>query len=108
MPVHAVAKFDLANTIPVDRDEGKTYEEIAHASSLDETVVKRVIKTAITLHIFKEQPVGVVRHNAASRYLATTPEMRQWLLMVMEELWPAATKVRLLLIPLDHQFRDYC
>ena len=80
--------------MPVSPDNrGATFDEIASLTGLKVSTLKRVIRHAITLYIFEECPRGTVRHNAASLYLAKTPEMRQWVGMVMEELWPAATKL---------------
>ena len=47
----------------------------------------------MAFRIFHEPSEGVVQHTAASKVLAETPLLRQWIGMVSEELWPAATKV---------------
>lgn len=48
----------------------------------------------MAFRIFQEPSEGIVRHTTASKTLADTPLLRQWMGMVSEELWPAATKVR--------------
>ncbi|KAI4261944.1 MAG: hypothetical protein L6R42_002870 [Xanthoria sp. 1 TBL-2021] len=46
----------------------------------------------MAFRIFQEPSEGIVRHTTASKTLADTPLLRQWMGMVSEELWPAATK----------------
>ena len=36
----------------------------------------------------------MIAHTAASKLLADDPLMREWIGMVSEELWPAASKAR--------------
>lgn len=47
----------------------------------------------MTFHIFQEPLKGIVRHTAASKALAGDRNLRQWIGMVADEFWPAATKV---------------
>ena len=47
----------------------------------------------MAFRIFHEPSKGVVRHTAASRALADIPLLQQYVGMVSEEMWPAATKV---------------
>lgn len=56
--------------------------------------MRRLLRHAMAFRIFQEPSEGIVRHTAASKTLADTPLLRQWMGMVSEELWPAATKVR--------------
>ncbi|KAL8938659.1 MAG: hypothetical protein Q9216_003779 [Gyalolechia sp. 2 TL-2023] len=46
----------------------------------------------MTFRIFQEPREGVVCHTAASKTIADDPMLRQWIGMIAEELWPAATK----------------
>lgn len=48
----------------------------------------------MTYHIFSEPRDGFVAHTAASKYLVNEPTMQDWLGLVTEEMWPAASKVR--------------
>ena len=47
----------------------------------------------MAFRIFHEPSEGIVQHTAASKTLAETPLLRQYIGMVSEEIWPAATKV---------------
>lgn len=93
MPLYLLAEFDIANIISLEGDDGRTFDQTAPVCDLYAHLTKRIFKAAITYHVFKEQPAGTVRHNAASRYRATNSEIRRWMLMVFEELWPSGTKV---------------
>lgn len=71
-----------------------TFTQLASASGLREEMVRRIVRHAAAYHIFREPRKGFIEHTAASKMLAVNPQMRQWILMVTEEMWPAATKVR--------------
>lgn len=47
----------------------------------------------MTFRIFREPGKGVVVHTAASKVLAETPLLRQWIGQSCEGMWPAATGV---------------
>ena len=79
--------------------EEVTYAELATATGLLENEVQRILRCAITFHIFREPRKGVIAHTAASKLLADDPLMRHWIGMVSEEIWPAASKARLAKLP---------
>lgn len=91
--LQAIVKFGLASSFPHGQDEA-SFADIAAASSLPEATVRRLLRHAMAFRIFQEPSEGIVRHTTASKTLADTPLLRQWMGMVSEELWPAATKVR--------------
>ena len=95
--LQAIYRFNLATSFPPDRDE-TTFEDIASSSGFSEPQVRRVLRHAMTYRIFREPRKGVVAHTAASRVLANNPAMRDWIGMVSEEMWPAASKVILVLL----------
>ena len=74
-------------------EQEASYEQISHACGLNQADVRRIIRYAMTLHIFKESDTGLVSHTAASRVLAEMPIMREWVGMICEEMWPSATRV---------------
>ena len=69
-----------------------SFAELSKASSLNESHTRRILRHAMTYRIFKEHRKGFVSHTAASEMLARDELMREWLGMVTEEMWPAATK----------------
>ena len=95
MVMQAVHRFDLTTSFPADREE-VTYAELAAATALPVNHIQRFLRCAMTFHIFREVRKGVIAHTAASKMLAEDPLMREWIGMVSEEIWPAASKVRLI------------
>ncbi|KAI1413416.1 S-adenosyl-L-methionine-dependent methyltransferase [Hypoxylon sp. FL1857] len=62
-------RYRIAHHVPA---EGAiTYAELAARCGLDESDTKRVVRAAISLRIFEEEPAGFVRHNAVSAVLKT-------------------------------------
>ena len=91
--MQAIYRFDLAKSFPADKEE-VTYAELATATGLPENQIQRILRCAMTFHIFREPRKGVIAHTAASKLLADDTLMREWIGMVSEELWPAASKAR--------------
>ena len=91
--MQAIHKFALATSFSADMEE-VTYTELATATGLPESHIQRFLRCAMTFHVFREARKGVVAHTAASKLLSEDPLMREWIGMVSEELWPAASKVR--------------
>ncbi len=89
--LQAIYRFNLANSFPDKKNEA-TFEEISQRSGLPVSYLRRIIRYAITFRIFCEPRKGVIAHTAASMYLATNPPLREWIGMVSEEMWPAASK----------------
>lgn len=90
--LQAIYRFNIATSFPYGKDRA-TYKEISSACGITEPVVRRILRSAMANHVFRESSPGVVAHTAASKVLAENPLMRQWLGMVSEEIWPAATRV---------------
>jgi hypothetical protein len=74
--------------VPVDGEA--SYAEISKATGLDENNLKRLVRHAMTNHIFKEPREGFVAHTAASRLLIDDPQMIDWVGMCCLEFFPAA------------------
>ena len=88
--MQAITRFNIASIFPVH--EEATFAEISNACGLDEQIVRRILRHAITKHIFKEPRKGVVAHTAASRLLAENAEIRDWVGVNTDELWQAASQ----------------
>jgi hypothetical protein len=91
MFLHAIYRYNLASCIPVGGEV--SYEHISKTSGLSVFEARRIIRFAITKHIFTEPREGIVAHTATSKMLAMDPVIHQWIGMVCEELWPAAARV---------------
>ncbi|KAI1249470.1 hypothetical protein MGN70_009083 [Eutypa lata] len=89
--LHAIYRFKLPSVVPV---EGSiSYAELAENVEVSEDVVRRIARYAITKHIFREVDGGDrLAHSATSKMLAESPMMMEWIGMVCEEMWPAATQ----------------
>ncbi|KAL8919605.1 MAG: hypothetical protein Q9172_004908 [Xanthocarpia lactea] len=92
--LQAIYPFRLANALPNGNDEA-SFDEIARVSGLPESKVRRILRHAMSYRIFCEPRAGIVAHTAASKYLVTNPLMYEWIGMVTEEMWPAASKARI-------------
>ncbi|ORY14243.1 O-methyltransferase-domain-containing protein [Clohesyomyces aquaticus] len=90
--LQAICRFDIASNFPTERDT-VTYAELAKCTKLAEPDIRRVVRGAITNHIFKEEKPGQVSHTAASRFVAENPLVRQWIEMTGRETMPASLKM---------------
>ena len=89
--LQAIYRLGLATGFPHEKGEA-TFGEIALYSGVCESHVRRILRHAMTYRIFCEPRKGVVAHTAASKLLAKNPLMHEWIGMVSEEMWPAATR----------------
>ncbi|CAJ2513883.1 Uu.00g020020.m01.CDS01 [Anthostomella pinea] len=89
--LHAIYSFKLPSRVPM---EGSiSYAELAGKIQVGEDVVRRIARYSITKHIFREVDGGDrLTHSVTSKMLAESPMMMEWIGMVCEEMWPAATQ----------------
>ncbi|KAI9729538.1 MAG: hypothetical protein M1834_006734 [Cirrosporium novae-zelandiae] len=90
LSLRAMYNFKIANSFPIDAEA--SYAEIASATGVDEVNVRRLIRHAMTNHIFKESRPGYVAHTIQSRLLAESGKMQDWVGFCVEDMWPAAQK----------------
>lgn len=86
------AIYDHQLTRHVPLEGGTTFAEIAQASGLDEGLVERILRHAMALRVFAEEPTVGVCHTATSRQLATDLDMNNMLGVMLRETWPVAGK----------------
>jgi hypothetical protein len=91
--MQALCRFNIANSFP-DGKEEVTYDELAKACGLSEPNLRRIVRVLMTRRIFCEPQKGKIAHTSASKFFLDNRGIRQWLSMVLEEMWPAATKVK--------------
>lgn len=89
--LHAISNYHIASAFPIDQEA--TFKDVALGCGLHEPDVRRMLRHAATNHIFKEVRKGVIIHTAASRMLAEDSQMRDWVAVNCEEMWPAAERV---------------
>ncbi|CAJ2500440.1 Uu.00g032930.m01.CDS01 [Anthostomella pinea] len=94
MTLRAIHEFRLAEQVPLDGSA--TLGEIAQDSDLDAETVERILRHAMSSHIFSEapgSPPGRVVHTAISRLLATGPDALSAVGMVVHDLAPIGTRL---------------
>ncbi|KAK0705474.1 putative O-methyltransferase [Lasiosphaeris hirsuta] len=85
----AITAFRLAHAFPVGSET--TFAELAAASGLGETHVRKLVRHAVSVHnLFAEPRPGVITHSAASRLLAEDDAVHSWVEYATHELWDAA------------------
>lgn len=86
----AINEFRLADHVP--HTGSATYGDIASSSGLPEQLVERLLRHAMTNHIFTEKETGQVQNNALSRLLATDANLSDTISMTAQDTWPACTR----------------
>ncbi|PQE06070.1 s-adenosyl-l-methionine-dependent methyltransferase protein [Rutstroemia sp. NJR-2017a BBW] len=89
--LNAIAKFGIANTFPAT--ETSTFNAIAQATSLPESDIRRIVRHAMTYHVFREPTPGIVAHTALSKALIDIPPLRSLVGFLAQELWASSTKM---------------
>lgn len=98
MCLQAISRYGIANLIPLG---GRvSFTELAKQTGLGDQMITRLLRHAMTMRIFCEPEPGQVAHTKASKSIASS-HMNAWLRIGTHEMWPAATNVRWILIPID-------
>ncbi|TGO45865.1 hypothetical protein BCON_0360g00090 [Botryotinia convoluta] len=74
--MQAIGRFNIAKSIPIH--EEVSYADIAKRCGVNELDVRRILRHAMTLRLFKEPKRSVVAHTAASRMIAEDQQMADW------------------------------
>ena len=88
--MQAITHFKIASSFPVG--EEASFTQISKACGVNEPDVRRLMRHAMTNHIFSESRKGFVAHTAASRLLAEDDQMSDWVGASTGELWQAASQ----------------
>ncbi|KAI1873154.1 uncharacterized protein JN550_003407 [Neoarthrinium moseri] len=88
--LQAISRFKIASLVPAGGQT--TYANIAKETGLDERAVRRIIRHAITMRVFREPEPGIIAHTQASKAL-TNPIANDWVSCGTEEMWPASAKM---------------
>ncbi|KAF2705431.1 S-adenosyl-L-methionine-dependent methyltransferase [Pleomassaria siparia CBS 279.74] len=83
-------KFKIPSVVPAHGSI--SYQDLAQSIGVGEDIIRRIARYAVTKHIFREVDGGRLAHSATSKMLAESPMMMEWIGMVCEEMWPAATQ----------------
>ncbi|KAK1758615.1 o-methyltransferase [Echria macrotheca] len=91
LALEIINHFGIAKLFPAN--ETITLKELEAKTSLDPINLARVLRLAMTKHIFREPSPGVIAHTAASRVLAEDGELQAWVGLNTEDIFPAAAHV---------------
>ncbi|KAB5560046.1 O-methyltransferase-domain-containing protein [Coniochaeta sp. 2T2.1] len=91
LALQTINAFGIAKLFPVD--ETITLTELTARSKLDKVNLARLVRYAITNHIFREPTPGVIAHTAASRCMAEDEDMQAWIGFNTEDIFPASAHV---------------
>jgi hypothetical protein len=91
LSLHCIYAFKIAHAFPVDGEA--TFEDISAACGLNVIDTRRILRHAMTNHIFQEVRPGTVVHTAASKLLATDPLVSDFVGIGCEERFQAAAYV---------------
>lgn len=89
----AVTRFRIADQVPPGGQS--SFAEIAKSIDLDEQSVTRLLRHAMTMRIFCEPTPGMVAHTNISKLLRTQ-HVHDWMMVAIEEIWPASIKVSMI------------
>lgn len=76
-------QFDFYSAVPLTGTA--TYSEIARATTLPESLVRRILRYAMTQRLFAEAGPDRVAHSAATAHVVRDPVARSWLGHYLEE-----------------------
>lgn len=84
--------FDIWSKVPLDGSA--SYAEIANATKIPESLIRRFLSVAMRMHLFREEKPGSDRivHTAASAYPVREPVMQSFIAHCMEDTRPVSVK----------------
>lgn len=83
--------FKIAEAVPLDR--AIPFAEIAKEKGVDEDLLKRIMRHAMTNRIFHEPESGLVAHTSVSALLVRSRSLNDWVGYTSEETYPASTRL---------------
>ena len=92
LSLQAIYRYNIDLSFGID--EEVPYETISANCGLNVIDLRRILRYAMTNHIFREPRAGFVAHTALSRVLAQNSRLRDYIGMVCEERFPASARVK--------------
>lgn len=91
--MHALQHFDFFTAVPLGGSA--TFGEISAKTKLPESLVRRIIKYAVSMRIFAREPGSpdTIVHTSLSATLSKNPLLRTWIRHNMVEARPATTHI---------------
>lgn len=87
----AILRFNIHNLVPFE--EGTTFRQLAAQTGLPEKKLTRLLRSAMTEHLFREPSPGHVKHTIATKALVKVPRLATWAQMIMQDIVPAQLRV---------------
>lgn len=93
MIMDIINQFDFFSAVPLGGSA--SYGEIASKTNLPESIVRRVIRHAITMRLFEEKPPGSgsITHTSTTAFMARYPIWRSWVGHNFEDVRPGTVYV---------------
>jgi hypothetical protein len=88
--IDAVTRYHIPKLIPANGQV--TFDEISEKTGLQKSVVRRILRHAMSMRIFREPEPEVVAHSKISKIL-TIPYISAWAQFEARDTWPATTRV---------------
>jgi hypothetical protein len=79
----------VAEAVPIKQEI--SYADLSKKVGVDLTNLRRLVRHAMTNHIFREPKPGYVAHTSSSRLLAENLQIQAWTGFCLEDLWPPIT-----------------
>ncbi|KAK7977033.1 S-adenosyl-L-methionine-dependent methyltransferase [Apiospora saccharicola] len=88
--IDTICRYKIAELVP---SGGKiSFGDIAKQAGLEEPLVRRLLRHAMTMRIFQEPEPDMVAHTKISKFLRI-PYINAWVSVGAREGWPACTKM---------------
>ncbi|KAI1358363.1 O-methyltransferase-domain-containing protein [Xylaria arbuscula] len=89
VPFQFISHLGIAEMVPLGGQI--SFQEIAAKTGLNEQIIGRILRFAITMRVFREPEPGMLAHSNVSKAI-TDSSLNDWLKAASRDLWPAATK----------------
>jgi 6-hydroxytryprostatin B O-methyltransferase len=86
-----IQHFKIASHVP--QDGSISYHDLAAASSVPESQLKRIVRYVMLNGLFLEPSPGLVSHSAMSHLLATSPHFQDYVSHALEFSYPVSVKM---------------
>lgn len=87
-----IARYSVADMVPAG-GRVSFARVAAQIPGMDESIVRRLLRHAMTMRVFCEPEPGMVAHTKASKALQVDPLLNAWLRNGTHEMWPAAVRM---------------
>lgn len=92
MTMRMLYHYDIWSKVPLEGSA--SYADVAAATKLPESIIRRFIRVAMNMHMFREESPGSDRivHTAASAYIVREPVFKSFIGHCMEDAGDAAVR----------------